>query len=427
MAQDNITGGRTAGGAAAEAPAGRAGPPAQPANAASGPGSPPRIARAGEGRRYAEARRLPTLTGFRFVAAAVVFFNHVGLPFPHLRLLEDQDATDVLFDLTKNVGGPAITFFFVLSGFIMTWSVRESDTPRAFWRRRIVKIFPNYAVTWALAMVLYASAVTSGGTAISNLLMLHAWVPDFSVFSSVSQPSWSMSCEALFYLSFPLLLRLLLRIRVDMLKYWIAGLCATVVAIPAVAYLLLSDTPYIPGGAQMGAPVSETQYWFVYFAPPMRMTDFVLGMLVALAIRNGRWRNVGLVWSGVLLLGSYLLCWQVPFLYAQRGFIAVIPVLMLIAAGAIADAEGRFTWFRNRTMVWLGEISFAFYLVHFIVLAYGRKVLGQTYYSVSATVFLNLAMFAFSIMLAWLLYTLVERPTMRRWYTSRRSSTATKT
>jgi peptidoglycan/LPS O-acetylase OafA/YrhL len=126
-----------------------------------------------------------------------------------------------------------------------------------------------------------------------------------------------------------------------------------------------------------------------------------------------------MLWSGALLVGGYVLAESTPYLYGQSA-VFIVPAALLIAAAAIADNENRFTVFRNRVMTWLGEISFAFYLLHFIVLTYGRSLLGDRYFSASATIALLVAGVAVSIAVSWLLYSVVERPITRRWSTSGR-------
>lgn len=366
--------------------------------------------------------RLPTLTGLRFPAALLVFLYHAALPIPALRLLDDQDAVAGFYKLAGQAGGLGVSFFFVLSGFVLTWSARADDTPKAFIRRRLVKIYPPYVVSWVLAMVLFAAAYTPGWMATTNLLMLQVWVPVFDLNFSVDPPSWSLGAEAFFYALFPLIHHLCKRIRADRLKYWITGMIAGIFATPLAAYALLPDTPGIPGGERS----SVIQYWFTYVLPPVRMLDFALGILVALAVMNGRWRNIGMVWSSLLLVATYVLTAYVPYLYGQRA-VCIIPIVFLVAAGAVADTENRFTWFRNPVMVWLGDISFAFYLLHFIVLAYGRKLLGDAYFSVPATAGLLAGALAVTVFFSWAMYALVERPITRRWSQPRRRARATAT
>ncbi|MET7354797.1 acyltransferase family protein [Streptomyces mirabilis] len=361
--------------------------------------------------------RLPSLTGLRFPAALAVFAHHAFLPIPPLRLLSDDRTEYRLADWTSQAGGLGVSFFFVLSGFVLTWSARRGDTTTGFWRRRFVKIYPNYVVAWALAMLLFASSYTSTHVSLANLFMVQVWVPSYFTNFSVDSPSWSLAVEAVFYLSFPLLLSVFRRIDARHLKYWITGAIAAVWATPALAYALFPNTPRVPSGQDL----SVSQYWFSYVLPPVRMVDFALGILVALAVKHGRWRNIGMFWSSLLLVGGYVLTFHVPYLYGQRAAM-ILPITLLIAAAATADIEGRFTLFRNRTMVWLGEISFAFYLLHYTALSTLRKALGtHQMYSTATGVAMLVGTAAVTVLLSWALYALVEAPLVRRFSRSRRA------
>ncbi|PKV83281.1 acyltransferase [Streptomyces sp. TLI_146] len=363
--------------------------------------------------------RLPSLTGLRFPAALLVFVSHAAANVPQVRMVQDNSLAMDLSKATENAGPLGVAFFFVLSGFVLTWSARPDDTARAFWRRRFAKIYPNYVVTWGLAMLLFASAYTPTRVALANLFMVHTWVPDLQYLLSVNMASWSLGCELFFYASFPLLHRLFLRIDPARLKYWIGGVLAAIILTPLFAYQMVPDSPAIQFSPTASADASVKQLWFAYNLPPVRLLDFALGMLVAHAVLNGRWRNIGLAWSSLLLAGSYWLAQESDMLYAQRAT-SIIPITLLIAAAAMADAEGKFTLFRTRTMVWLGEISFAFYLLHSIVLIYGRKVLGHDLYSTPVAMALTAGLLAVCVLTSWALYALVERPITRRWSTSRR-------
>ena len=360
------------------------------------------------------ANRLPSLTGLRFAAAFMVFIYHSSLLTPYLRMFGDKNFSYHYFRLAQPTGGLGVLFFFVLSGFILTWSARDTDTAPAFWRRRIVKIFPNHVVTWAATMLLFAWAVTPPGTSILNLFMLQSWVPNFFTHFSVDQPSWSLGVEAVFYLCFPLLLFLFKRIAPANLKWWIIGVVAVIVLIPAISYAAFPGSPSITIGA-----ASEPQYYLAYVFPPSRLFDFALGILVGRAVQTGRWRDIGMLWSGLLVVASFVLAEFVPYLFGLRAT-CVVPIAFLIAAVAKADVAGRFTPFRNRTMVWLGNVSFAFYLVHFIVLRATRMVSGNRFFPTSTAFLILLADVAIAIALSSALFVCVERPMVRRWSHSRR-------
>lgn len=350
----------------------------------------------------------------RFIAALMVFCYHTSLGAPYLRLMGSNTAYGRWSQWAAPAGGLGVSFFFVLSGFVLTWSARDQDTPTAFWRRRFVKIYPNYVVTWFLAGAIFAWSSTPALDVFLNLGMLTVWIPHFTTGFTGDSPNWSLGVEALFYLSFPLLYKAARRIREQDLKYWIGGVAAAVILIPTVGYAAFSSGPPVPLG-----PFSEAQYYFSYVCPAPRLLEFALGILVARAVMAGRWLDVGLLPSFVLLAAAYVLSLHVPYLYGQLST-CVIPVAMVIAAGAVADIKGRFSPFRSATMVWLGNISFAFYLVHFITIRSMRTALGTKMYSTPQTVLIDACSLAITVLAAAILYYAVERPLVHRFSGPRR-------
>ncbi|MEU2553739.1 acyltransferase [Streptomyces sp. NPDC013313] len=377
----------------------------------------PTATTSGEGAPRRRTSRLPSLTGLRFPAAFMVFLFHASMPLPTVRLFADDGVEHRYGWAVGPSGALGVTFFFVLSGFVLTWSASAGDTAPSFWRRRFVKIMPNYVVAWVLAMVLYAAS-TPVLPALGALFMLQVWTPYFTEHLPVNPPSWSLAVEAVFYLAFPFLLAGVKRIPAARLKYWIAGTVAAVFATPLVTRLLVPAGPHVMPGTDGTSPV---HYWFAYIMPGPRVLDFALGILVARAVMLNRWRNIGMVWSGVLLAAGYAACYHVPYLYAQRAM-CLVPAATLIAAAAVADDEGRFTLFRSRAMTWLGNVSFAFYLLHFIVLAWFRRLLGTGLYGTGTGVALIAAEAGATLLASWALYSLVERPLTRRFSRARRHS-----
>src|SRR6185437_14997298 len=116
-------------------------------------------------------------------------------------------------------GWTGVSFFFILSGFVLTWSRNpKKDSTKAFWRRRFFKIYPNHLVTFiaaAFLLGLITKQVFNVRYAILNLLLLHSWFPQFPINNSFNDVTWSLSCEAFFYLCFPFLIRLIDRIRAE--------------------------------------------------------------------------------------------------------------------------------------------------------------------------------------------------------------------
>jgi peptidoglycan/LPS O-acetylase OafA/YrhL len=370
----------------------------------------------------------------RWVAAFLVFIYHAGTR--HVFLNSDVDNS--FATLTSKAGWTGVSFFFVLSGFVLTWSARPGDTLRAFSRRRVAKIYPNHVVTWvaALALILWSGPLLAGPilwpAAVANLLLVHAWVPDPDYFTCVNGVSWSLSCEVLFYLMFPLWLVLVRRIAPVRLWCWAGGIIILIFCIPFLAELLPAK-PLLP----WKKPLPTYRYWFVYIFPPVRMLEFILGMVIARAVEEERrWVRLSMAQAAMLCCVGYAAALLAP---SSKAFVAyvgqdsalllgiaamtVLPIALVIAAGAQADLRGVQSLLRHRAMILLGEVSFAFYLVHRLVLVYGHQALGShRQWPAAAAVALIVLALAISIALAALLYKIVEVPMMDRFSGSKRRS-----
>ncbi|MCH0566233.1 MULTISPECIES: acyltransferase [unclassified Streptomyces] len=357
--------------------------------------------------------RLSSLTGMRFFAAFLVFLFHLSLLDAYSTSGEEHGPFAAA---VKNGGWAGVTFFFILSGFVLAWSARDDDTTRAFWGRRVVKIVPNHVVTFFLALASYAYVSATWGRGIPNFLLLQAWIPRDDVFFSINNPSWSLSCELVFYLLFPALYRAVRRIRAERLWQWAGGTAAVIVLLPLLVQLLPAGETFGPHHAN--SPLyghSITQMWLVYIFPPARVLDFLLGILMARIVLSGRWIGLGVLPALAVTVAAYALSLQVPFLFSLNA-VVVVPFALLISAAAARDAQGRGTAVSGRVWVWLGEVSFAFYLVHQILLSvvqerFGYREAGS--FAEAAVVAALIA--AVSLLLAWLLYAGVERPAVRAW------------
>ncbi|KJK56983.1 acyltransferase family protein [Saccharothrix sp. ST-888] len=367
--------------------------------------------------------KLPSLTGLRFLAALFVFFFHTGLsnsPIPPNRPINpfaDHDVASTYEWLFVKGGYLGVSFFFVLSGFVLAWAYRPGERVASFLRRRVLKIFPNHLVIWVLAMVLFAGSIAPTAGWLSNLVLLHTWFPQASINLSVNPPTWSLGSEFLFYLSFPLLIGPLRRIAENRLWAWAGAMVLGTVGVQLVSTYLVPDTP-----KSAITPVSDMQFWFGYLFPPGRLFEFVLGILLARIVLAGRWpRALGVLPSLVLMAAGYGAAWVVPF---QYGFVTamIIPIGALIGAVAVVDVEGRRSWLRSKAMVFLGEISFGFYLCQGIAIFWLRSLFDDVRFSTPDGILVIAGFFAVTLLCGWLLYSLVERPAMQRWARSRKKT-----
>ncbi|MDH6223034.1 acyltransferase [Streptomyces sp. MJP52] len=374
----------------------------------------------------AKLSKLPSLTGLRFFAALLVFFFHSSLsnsPIPPnapINPFADNTLAALYEKAFVSTGYMGVSFCFVLSGFVLAWSAKPGERMTAFWRRRITKIFPNHLVVSAAVVVLFAgAAITSVSHWLPNLLLIHTFFPQPLINLSLNPPSWSLGSELLFYLLFPLLIIPIRKIRGAGLWVWAALMVAGTIVVQLVSTHLVPDTP-----KSAITPISDMQFWFGYLFPPGRLFEFVLGAILARLVLSGRWpRQLGIGLSLALVAVGYGATFFVPFQYT---FVTatIVPIGLLIAAVADSDVRDRSTWLSSRPMVWLGEVSFGFYLVQGITIFYLRTLLGPATFSTPVALLVIALFFAVSLLAGWLLYRFVEMPAMRRFSRSRRPASA---
>ncbi|HTU38932.1 MAG TPA: acyltransferase [Acidimicrobiales bacterium] len=344
--------------------------------------------------------RLDSLTSLRFVAALMVFAIHCSglLRFRGIGYHE----LSLIIHTTKQ-GTAGVSFFFILSGFVLTWSHREGDRPFTFWRRRVARIVPAYWLTWCAGLIIIGASVP---TAIIGFLLLQAWFPISRYYFAGNGVAWSLSCEAFFYALFPLLLVLFRRYLSPKRQTWALG----AVTVFIVAWPLLWHATIDKG----------IRYWVTFIFPPARLPEFCLGMLLGLAMRRGARSRIPLGVALVLAAAGYLAAGFVPN-YATWSAVTVIPFAILIYSAASADLEQGSSLLHRRWLVRLGEWSYCFYLIHDLVLRVVSNYVKDHHYfihhlarSFSVSLVAVTGAFVVSVVLAGVVYTLWERPLEKR-------------
>ncbi|MGW7658275.1 acyltransferase family protein, partial [Streptomyces tendae] len=219
-----------------------------------------------------------------------------------------------------------------------------------FRRRRIARIYPVHLVTAGAALLLACTLAPTtrpkgSGELFANLLLVSSWKHDW--WQALSPVSWSLCCEAFFYMLFPALFAVARRLGPRAL-FAAAGLCvAVVIALP------WAGQHYALG-------------WDLYASPLLRLPEFVLGIVLARLVWLDVWRGPGVGVSLVIAVAGYSLTSVVPADY-HHAACTVLGFGSLIAAGAVADLNGTWSVWRGRRSVRLGELSFAFYMIHILV------------------------------------------------------------
>lgn len=361
----------------------------------------------GQGRRPV---RLDSLTGLRWWAAFAVFAHHMSniAPLP--------------IDYALTYGSYGVTFFFVLSGFVLTWSARPGVSTSTFYWRRFARIYPSHFIALLLAIPVFYSfspaaddwwvkPVNVGILALSFVL-LQGWSRDPAILFSGNPAAWTLTCEAFFYALHPAINRVFGRLRVR-------GSLAVVGAVIAAAFLYRFGVMLFPGSWLAAAPL-----------PVVRLSEFVIGIGIARAMLAGWKVRLSPLWCYlglVALLGGLVLAIRLAgnpvaaFFVATANEWIIVAFAATIAAVAWSDSTGKRSVMRWRPFVLLGEWSYAFYLVHATVIYALLSVVGPQPRGWS-----NLLWYAVLLVVtvaaAAALHYLVEKPcerALRSWWDAR--------
>jgi peptidoglycan/LPS O-acetylase OafA/YrhL len=298
--------------------------------------------------------KLEQLTSLRFFAALMIVFHHA----------------DGMFGIGRapvNLG-QGVSFFFVLSGFILAYVYPSLDSGREirrFWLARFARIWPTYLATFLIVydLLLFEWEPLTG---LTHLAMVQAWIPLSVFYVSYNGPAWSISTEVFFYLVFPLLIR-------DWARTWQVKLGATIALL--VALMALTNALHLPQHEDRS--LNATVHGMIYINPLARLLEFVTGMV--LARFWGGTRAPSAVWTFAeiaALLGCGAAMYYTPHFASMMrkplgdaavmwmthsgSFLAFGVAVFVMAQGAGAISR----LLRLRPFVLLGEISFAMYLLH---------------------------------------------------------------
>jgi peptidoglycan/LPS O-acetylase OafA/YrhL len=330
---------------------------------------------------------LPALTSLRFFAAFAVLLLH------YRELLGPLPP----WLLKAFIGGQyGVTFFFVLSGFILTYNYDgwfgAGVGAAAYWRfqrLRLARVYPIYLVgllldtPWHLIERAQAGQLAESGPTywaawLLNLVGLQAWVPAVPYAMYWNTPAWSVSAELFFYASFPFVCALLAR-RVASFGGLLLALCATVLVETAL-YALVVHLLTFEWQVQ-----SQTQYIVMVYNPLLRGAEFVAGCLAGQYFVRSRglsafagarlWATEsarhGVIAASLLVIwlrvmspdytGPSTLAWLLDVSIKYPFYILPFAALILAVASG-PSLLGRLL--ERPVLVLLGEASYSLYIIH---------------------------------------------------------------
>jgi peptidoglycan/LPS O-acetylase OafA/YrhL len=297
--------------------------------------------------------KLNALTSTRFFAAALIVIFHAS------------NSTYVNPFLSKFPLHLGVSYFFVLSGFILTHVYKDMPPSglKSFFINRFARVWPSHIFTLILNSVMFpvmlrslTHSVITWPILVLNVLMLQSWIPLERIFFSLNSVSWSISTEFGFYLMFPLILAASKRHRLFLL----------LVPLVSIGLMLLSD--------QFGLQHSSKEFSLMT-NPLVRLLEFASGIGFYFLYENFKDRLSFFLVSMLQIIMLPIIAYALitPITGSSSSFMTLmsedvyIPIWgMTIAFLALDGLVSKIL--SAKWLVLLGEISFSMYLLHPTVL-----------------------------------------------------------
>lgn len=334
--------------------------------------------------------RIRTIQGARFLFVVFIYISHCVTP-----------NTTQPFDFGGEFG---VSFFFVLSGFVLSWGYgprisRGEFRPMQFFRRHFWHLYPLHLLLFAIVLTLDLRIGHHYDLwqIVTSLLLVQSWIPWNHTLYTVNAVSWFLCDVIFFYAIFKWLYGVIMR--------WQGHKWLSVVFV--VAYCLVAWN--VP---------KDMVNCTLYANPLLRTVDFSLGIAAYRLYKTGRlgshWLGKAPVQLPVWVL-AFLLLYGVYQGFNGNGvrcaalFWPFMPlfIVSLVSVDARRDPVARLL--ASRPAMWLGGISFEFFMVHLLAMR-----LTQHFIDVEGTPGGDMQYFCVSfvvaIALAWLLHNWFVKP-----------------
>ncbi|MGE8537983.1 MAG: acyltransferase family protein [Acinetobacter sp.] len=340
------------------------------------------------------------LTSLRMFFALFVFLSH-------LAFLKNDTHYANIFNSIFDEGFLGVSFFFILSGFILAYNYKEkiltgNISKKEFYISRLVRIYPVHIAMTALVLLLtYLRSGTGWEYLIQHIFLIQSFFLEENVHFSLNSPSWSISDEMFFYLLFPFLFLISEKIRVYIFILYLVGI-----------FLL-----------NIQLDKNQGHYW-LYISPLIRFSDFLLGIILfdfyeKIKFYYSKINIPTFVFelSAILLFVLFFVFHSkidISYRYSMYYWLPMAAIIFVFALSYVVKEKSIITRFlSNKYMVLAGEISFSFYLLHVLeiqVLNYIKNIL-----SVHMDLMLfSIIIFLVTLLASLLMYKYIEKPLNRK-------------
>lgn len=369
------------------------------------------------------ANQFPPLHGLRFLAIVSVLQVHVTVVFVQSGLM--VDAAYVPFATVSATICFGMDLFFVMSGFLIgSMLLRTLERPGKgvflrFYIRRAARIFPLYYAILTFLAIAWASSQQR-----RDVIWEYLFLTNYFPFKEpqVMGWAWSLCVEEHFYLTVPIILWLLHRLRSHparislLVVMWLSALAIRLWFVLGHAWRIGWDDPkifhdmYLPTHTRFDTLVAGIFLAYVQYEFKDRLRTFFSRRMARLPFYLGALGCLYVLMRPHLFGIDRLFVWDALTWGTVSSLMYVLLLLPLLNSDGIAQSA-----LGSSVMYRLATLSYGIYLVHVPVC---ERLVIPLAKSVQAPMWILwpgalIALVLFATMIAYVLHLLVEKPFLR--------------
>lgn len=347
--------------------------------------------------------RYKQLDSLRGLAALFVFFGHFLGMQANSSLYSNYLVTPlgILFN-----GNASVILFFVLSGFVLSLPFVNGNKPlklSTFYIKRIFRIYPAFIVAILLALLLKYYVFDKTGMAPFSVWIRSFWMWEWShqtltevlktlllagpKFDThlIDPPIWSLVIEMKMSIVLPVLILIVSRNSVGL----------NIALLFILALLTYQRDSWELSIFYMGVLLARYHLYFVGVVSKWSATIIVVSLLFVVVLFNNNYEFAG-YFEGLSLANKYI---------ASNYLIAVSSCIIMVI---ILARKSLTNIFEQSIFIFLGNISYGFYLIHLPLIIVFGSVFSNRFTWSPAYIFTSTLIA--SIVIAYVLFIWIEKP-----------------
>ena len=362
------------------------------------------------------------LDGLRGVAAILVLFYHV---FEGLAFAEATNGAGSGLITTLNHGHIAVDFFFILSGFVISYAYDDRWGKMSTWqffKRRLIRLHPMLVMGALIGVIAFAivgfekwdGTVASTGWVMVAMLFTMFMIPavpgvPYEIRGNgemfpLNGPAWSLFFEYIGNILYALVIR---RLSVKILT-----ILVVVLGCLHIWFFVGNVSGYDMVG--VGWTVDEVNFW----GGLVRMLfPFTMGMLLARIFKPSKVKGAFWICSIVLVMLFAVPYIKPDYSISLNSLYEVVCIAFLFPLLVWLGACGRVSGRVGKLNRMLGDLSYPLYIVHYpIMYIFYAWLIEKKVYTLNECLGVAALVVVSSIVLALLCLKLYDEP-VRRWLT----------